>query len=133
MELAQDCLHCQGLLLLGLNLQILLPQGQFFIMVLQSNDCIFTELFLQVRPSQFFYDVDSPTDEGNQRKKARKDNKQQRKRQPPKFDQGSVVFSWYALNTQCAHCGQSPHSYPRVQVPDCNRQLVQLYETGQLQ
>lgn len=64
-----------------------------------QTDCPYTGKMLhpslskkQVRPSQFFYDMDSPTDEGNQRKKARKDDKQQRKRQPPKFDQESCWF-----------------------------------------
>jgi hypothetical protein len=37
--------------------------------------------------------MDSPTDEGNQRKKARKDDKQQGRGKPPTFDQGSVVLS----------------------------------------
>jgi hypothetical protein len=66
--------------------------------------------------------MDSPTDEGNQRKKARKDDKQQRKRQPPKFDQGSVVFSWCALDNVLSV--GSPLSYPPVQVPDSTKQLV---------
>jgi hypothetical protein len=47
--------------------------------------------------------MDSPSDQGSQTKKARKDDKQQRKRQPPKFDEGSVIFSLYAVVT--AHCG----------------------------
>jgi hypothetical protein len=57
------------------------------------NIFIFIKLFFQARPSQFFYDINSPTDEGNQRKKARKDDKQRNKRQPPTFDQGSIVSS----------------------------------------
>jgi hypothetical protein len=63
------------------------------IVVLQSNDRTFIKLFFQPRPSQFFYDMDSPTEEGNQRKKARRNDKQQHKRQPPKFDEGSVALA----------------------------------------
>jgi hypothetical protein len=51
------------------------------------------ELLLQTRPSQFFYDMDSPTDQSNQRKKARKDDKQPTGRKPPIFGQGSISLT----------------------------------------
>jgi hypothetical protein len=91
MELAQDYLHCQGLVLLDfITAEV--------IVVLQSNDHTFIKRFLQPRPFQFFYDMDSPTDEGNERKKARKD-KQQHKRQPPKFDEGNVHITHLSVQT----------------------------------
>ncbi|XP_021938616.1 CWF19-like protein 1 [Zootermopsis nevadensis] len=64
-----------------------------------QTDCPYTGGMLkpilskkQARSSQFFYDLDSPTDEGNQRKKARKDDKWKDRRKPPIFDQESCWF-----------------------------------------
>jgi hypothetical protein len=37
--------------------------------------------------------MDCPTDEGNERKKARKDDKKQGRRKPPIFDQGNIMLS----------------------------------------
>jgi hypothetical protein len=60
-----------------------------------QTDCPYTGTMLQptlsskqVRHSQYFYDMDSPDDEGSHRKKARRDSK----RQPPTFDQESCWF-----------------------------------------
>lgn len=60
-----------------------------------QTDCPYTGTMLQpslsnkqVRHTQYFYDMDSPDEEGSHRKKARTDSK----RQPPTFDQESCWF-----------------------------------------
>ncbi|KAJ9592078.1 hypothetical protein L9F63_001387, partial [Diploptera punctata] len=46
----------------------------------------------QERSAQFFYDMNSPVDGENDRKRRRKDDHQHRKKQPPNFDQESCWF-----------------------------------------
>ena len=56
----------------------------------KSLEILIIILLLQERSVQFFYDTNSVDEGEHDRKRPRKDGNQQKKKQPPNFDQGTL-------------------------------------------